>query len=388
MGIGPKELSSGTTEQFRWSLRRWVDVLVLTSIAFALGCILLALPSTRVAKWMEQLHALPAWLTSFALFTLTALFVLALVETRVIPTKLRQLTFIHLFPPVWLAVLVGLLLVIACERFGAIVPADPRFTGDVWRTMGVRFVLAYFFVLTVRFVLVDFPRRKPKAVATERESISRWLQSEAPVASRSQDQFNRDAIVNRLTRRLLAPLSHDQTIGLIGEFGSGKTSIVRLTRAAIQTRRVRGQPHIFFCEFSCWGFDDASAMLQSIMAGILIEIAGHVDCVSIQSLPSAYRSAMAGGGGPLSSIANIVGHHNPTEQLQRLSSVLLAVGARLVIALEDLDRQDSTRFDPQEVLATLHRLRSVRAVSFILTGSVSPGIRIDFAKLCDHIEEV
>jgi hypothetical protein len=66
---------------------------------------------------------------------------------------------------------------------------------------------------------------------------------------------------------------------------------------------------------------------------------------------------------------------------------LEAVDARLVFVIEDLDRTNDRRFDRQEVLALLQRLReSSPRFSFVLTAAQTLARDIDFAKLCDHIE--
>jgi hypothetical protein len=77
---------------------------------------------------------------------------------------------------------------------------------------------------------------------------------------------------------------------------------------------------------------------------------------------------------------------DPIDQFNRLSALLGSVNVRLVFVVEDLDRNDSRTFDIQEVQAFLQQLKDFPNLAFVLTGSVSSSRRIDFAKLCDHIE--
>jgi len=58
----------------------------------------------------------------------------------------------------------------------------------------------------------------------------------------------------------------------------------------------------------------------------------------------------------------------------------------LVFIVEDLDRNNSRNFDRQEVLAFLHRLKSNSNISYIFAAGISTPARIDFDKLCDHIQ--
>lgn len=114
----------------------------------------------------------------------------------------------------------------------------------------------------------------------------------------------------------------------------------------------------------------------------------RADCFSLRSLPEAYRKTFSAGGDWLRTLADLVlGSTDPLDQFRHLSETLDSVNARLVLVIEDLDRTTSSRFDRQEVLALLQRLRaSSSRISFVLATGQTSARDIDFAKLCDHIE--
>ncbi len=217
--------------------------------------------------------------------------------------------------------------------------------------------------------ILDWPRLK------------QWLLNERP----SED----DLIGNRRVARRLAEYLkvHGGTVGLVGPFGSGKTSVVSWLKEEVKRVSTEPKIEVWFAEQSCWGFEDSSSAIQQILAKAISEVGLHADCFSLRSLPEAYRKTFSAGGDWLRTLSDLVfGSTDPLEQFQQLSDVLEAVDARLVLVIEDLDRTTSSRFDRQEMLALLQRLRATSRLSFVLATGLASARDIDFAKLCDHIE--
>ena len=73
----------------------------------------------------------------------------------------------------------------------------------------------------------------------------------------------------------------------------------------------------------------------------------------------------------------------PVEQLQRLTPLLRAIRAKVVVIVEDVDRAGE-KFDVSSIFALLAQFREVPGLSFIL--SISPHQVVDFAKLCESTE--
>ena len=124
-----------------------------------------------------------------------------------------------------------------------------------------------------------------------------------------------------------------------------------------------------------------------MLAQALDEIGKHADCFSIRSLPESYRKTFSAAGDWVRNLIDLVlGSSDPTEQFHFLSDILTSLNSRLVFIIEDLDRNTSSRFDRQEILALLQRLRISDRLSFVLAAGQASARDIDFAKLCDHIE--
>ena len=76
---------------------------------------------------------------------------------------------------------------------------------------------------------------------------------------------------------------------------------------------------------------------------------------------------------------------SPAERLKRLLPILAAIDIRLVVVIEDSDRNDID-FNPQHLQSMLNDFREVERLSFILTvGSTS---KVDFPKVAEQIESI
>lgn len=176
-------------------------------------------------------------------------------------------------------------------------------------------------------------------------------------------------------------------LGLIGPFGSGKTTLADFVETEVTAIRTSSDPHIWICRISCWGFDDSLATLQHILDEAVAILNRQVDCVALRSLPDAYRRTLAAGGSWWHVVAEgFSADKDPTKQLKRLVPILKAIHGRLILVIEDVDRNPARTFDHQHIQAMLHRLREIPHVGFVLSAGSTVHNELDFAKLVDHIE--
>jgi hypothetical protein len=222
------------------------------------------------------------------------------------------------------------------------------------------------------------------AIRVSRDAIARMgrdaeasaggLRSELPLVDSRDDRFNRVAVARRLARLLNRQFGHDIGIAITGAFGSGKTTLVNFVESEL--RQLPQSTRVWLCRVSCWGFDDSRAALQHTLAAMVDCLERQVDCAAVRGLPVAYQQAFsAASTGWLSSILPValVQDPNPTQQLRRLTPLLRAIDARLVVVIEDVDRQESSDFDPTHIERLLYSLKGVSGVSFIVCTSSQEG---------------
>ncbi len=111
------------------------------------------------------------------------------------------------------------------------------------------------------------------------------------------------------------------------------------------------------------------------------------------TLPDRYVQAFKGtGSGWINLPLTLSSAEDPTEQLRRLEPILEALNARLVMVVEDIDRNSDgsegsvDKKIARDLQAMLDRLRDVEGISFILNVSTA-GV-VDLARLCGRIETV
>jgi hypothetical protein len=364
--------------------RRWgylALVVVISVFTFCLLFFLAAHGGRATSGWFSGVDPWVLFLFRVAL----SIAVVGMI-VRLTPIRWSQMPAVPFYPPTWLGIAVGFFLASFIDASGSL--GRGQLLWWEWLVLSSTGLAA---VGVLQWLTSRPPDPSPESgvishepEALEWSVLQPWLEAQKPA---DDDLLGRRRVARRFLRHLLTPFGEDRTIGLVGGFGVGKTSIIRWLKREAAEAEDGDVPRLWFSEVSCWGFEDSVSAIQHILTSALAEVGKHADCFSLRQIPDSYRKALSAGGSWWPTVADLfLGQPDPTEALKRLTPVLQALNARLVVVVEDMDRNQSGRFDPMEVQATLQRLRSVRGVSFILSGGATPKSKIDFARLCDHIE--
>lgn len=332
------------------------------------------------------------------------IFFLALAFTysmfQLLAPRLMQLRYWWKHPPAWLGVSIAVIVVAIVDLT---IGLDPRgYRATVWEWLGYAggsVFLVGWHLGTWQELTRVWPARKTKATSEEVEPIQRltlediesapwseieeWLQSDAPAKY--------DFLGNRSLAERLATMITDGTrsIGIVGPYGAGKTSLVHWIHQRLDGSETQGQ-RFFVCRHSCWGFETSASAIHDMLDQAVQKIGEEIDTFHVKSLPESYRQTFSASGNWVDAISNVVlTDQNPLDQFSRLSALLSDLNAKLVFVVEDLDRSETQNFEIQEVLAFLERLKQYRNLTFILTGGELSILtrgelssrQIDFAKL-------
>jgi hypothetical protein len=117
-------------------------------------------------------------------------------------------------------------------------------------------------------------------------------------------------------------------------------------------------------------------------------LAKSLDCLGLAAVPAHYREALSNAGSawlkPLAALLNP--NRDPLDVLRKLDSLLTCIGKRMVIFLEDLDRDRDGATDWKELASLLDRLKELDRVSFVLAVNRTGSTRDVLMRVCEHLE--
>lgn len=363
-------------------LRRWGDIVLYSTIGP-----LFALPvGFAIRHLIEAALAptslLPPNLIAFLLYAILLLFLgLAWCQSN---TKWSHFALLFHYPPTVIAVPIGIFF-LALLLFA---------TGSKSSILLGFIALISVLLSLIAFCFAPAPKEQQKIplsnikVSLEKLSLEQlldWASTESSIRDESQDFFGAKEMAQRVWEALQTERKDgsdrelQQTVVIQGPFGAGKSSIIQLLKGIAYASA--GKKYIFV-HVNCWGFSSIAAQ-EHILEQAIDELSKLVDCNAIKQMPKEYSDAISDSSSWLGAIISVFNAtKSPEKQLNRFTPILRAIDSRLVIVVEDTDR-NGPDFDQKHIEAMLHRFRDVERVSFVLTaGSDS---KIEFPKVAECI---
>lgn len=429
-------------------LRRLANILVL-SVAGLVFVMLLELTLGTQVRRLAGLWAgagVPVPVVAAILLLPLALSFVVLVRLGL---HLGHLRCVLVYPPVWLAPVLTTGAMILLQRSDWPLPL-PKFDSETWLwSLGIWIAASLLYLVGVKLLTTGMPvqRRSDgrggeviaehplRALTADPEQLLPWLELERPVENPERDDlFDLRYVGQRIAEHFFDPRL--ATVGLVGPFGVGKSSIVKFVRHYVESDRAFGDrmrirwheehrrgglteryaPRILLCPLSAWGLRDQPGAVV-ILRHAVQRLTAVVDCLSVSDLPEQYAKTLKGIGPEWLNLPMMLSANDDAEeQLRRLEPILEAINARLIVVVEDLDRnvevpdlalssqeiespgrdaptRISTRFTTRssgriarELEALFSRLLDLERVSFVLVVA-NPGAA-DLSRLCERIEPV
>jgi hypothetical protein len=229
--------------------------------------------------------------------------------------------------------------------------------------------------------------------------LEKWLEKEKPIEKPADDCFGAAVVARRVARILReSPL---KTIGLIGPYGCGKSSIVNMVGYYLKEvqegksgenrdsrKRLFDSRRIITCEVDGWAFCKET-VAERVLELTVKKLARHIDCLGMMKLPAQYREAFSGAGSSWSKLfGSLLKVGEPEDILGQLDKVLGCARMRMVVFIEDLDRNAAGRDIVLEIAALLDRLKRLDNVSFVFAISEDQGASDVMTRISEHIERV
>ena len=177
------------------------------------------------------------------------------------------------------------------------------------------------------------------------------------------DLFDRDAVKNELLNAIKCfSSSHSYTVGLVGKWGSGKTTILNLAKKEVQTTQSSedsqenkivfiNAPGSNNTDFNLWLFGSQEAMIKGMYETILSGMGVKYNWAFNNKTLENVAKVVSG----IPKVGNMVGSALPIDSASyldvvklknRLTDYIRSTGKHYVMCIEDLDRAD----DDQVVL--------------------------------------
>lgn len=222
------------------------------------------------------------------------------------------------------------------------------------------------------------------------EAIGRWLVGRECPGVALPDGFGREPIAVRIAERLR--LTKDDgslnRVIVLGAVGSGKTWVGDRVEALLAAD---SRPRIVFCRFRAWGFENHAAGVEAMVNSMVERLAELGDVTDLVGLPHALARAVSSVGSPWDAVVEILGApRDPEAALTRMDEACQELGVRLVLRVEDLERNADHGLVKQLVAGILDRFRRCRAMTVVLeiapAESSGLGPTTDLLRMADFVE--
>lgn len=364
------------------SIRRWIRVFGSSVVAWVI--LELVLPVFRdylsdlSRAYSKDFVGIAAWVLTVVLFYVAIDF---------LHIRTGQWRSILRYPPLWLVAPLACGLAAARER---VLPSTrPHLISSDWEPVyplaliPLALGVAILFRALLRGRITRQPRPDPSnhdGKISARE-VAKWISSEErPLASGDRDLFDHRSVANRIAHVVGAD---GRPVALLGGFGTGKTSILNLSRLQLD----RLTPPVIVATFNAGAVPSPEDIPRLALNRIIAVLDDHIDTTELRNLPMTYQRLVAAE--PTGRITRVLGLETSTDSvaaLDRLTPLLEALDARLVLIVEDLERAGPS-FDARHLARFLWALRQVDRASFILALDPDHS-SVDVWQICDTVERV
>lgn len=235
-------------------------------------------------------------------------------------------------------------------------------------------------------------RSSATPAATPFATLVAWIQNDQPIGNEDLDLFGHQEIARRIVDRLTSTKpgtdSDDVSQAIVGRLGSGKTSVLHLTRRELERRR---RSDIEIIEVQMWPYETARAAVVGIIDRLVEALGEHVNVVSLRGVSGAYAEAISATPGGSVLLAALPSRpEQPAEALAAMDNIARVIGVRYVVWIEDLERFASGDAGDEKlglVRSLLHGLHHLPSFT-VITATTELSHRLDLDKIARYVERV
>jgi hypothetical protein len=231
--------------------------------------------------------------------------------------------------------------------------------------------------------LVPYTQRSISTVTEKSsyEQYQKWFYDDTPISDITQLSDDLQTYVDRISTRIADNKSKGVHIALCGDFGTGKSSIIKCVQKQLSTEFI-------YSNVDTWGTDYRS--INAVVLGkVIADVSCHIDMCAFKGLPSQYIEALKLGNNVLKILAIFSGVSvDPREGLIKLNAVLCGINKKLLITIQDIDRSSNPIKTSNELAALLDKLKDLNNISFIIALGYENKLSEVIRKVCDYREDL
>ncbi len=398
-------------------LKRWLDIVIYAVLAAELWIILFYHSPSSLENIFTQ-----GW--AALLLIILAVFVSLrwVANARVRFSGLIGYNHIHTYPPLWMTLPFGgvwILIRMASSTEIARLFLDKEriqeYRFEIHPDVVIPIILVLILAATFRFLqksglrdptfsegsqyldakAESYIAQLQDSLGDEFRRVLLWLKTDAPVRRKSSDRFEHTYIAGRIARRLRGDSEQRPTLGVVGPFGSGKTSIANMLKEELET-----EDRTCLVQISAWPYENVEALIRGIAHELVSELSIHVNTLAVTGLSERYLASIAEVGGVWAPLARLLRlDESPGAVLQRFANILVVTNLYFVLWIDDLSRfsegksnksRDKDSYDHsllEPVRSFLHLLDQCPNLSVIVADTTLE-TRTDIGKIARFIEYI
>lgn len=334
------------------SAKRWVSVSLCGTVAGFVLFWVCALQDKLLESWNETVHS-SVGLFGFGLTVLLLVVLAGCIQVGWLPHARVWRSLLHMrhtieYPGTIMMVAIGMLVL------GFLLSIENVSGESVWtegsvtigplcaRLGGVIAVACLLFGCVGHYwpsrnkadrVSEETIRRESISSLESRESFEEWLRADNSVNNEQDDWFGHRRVARRIADKILG--KELASFALIGAKGAGKTSILNMAR-----KMVEGETQsVVIVQVSVWPYESAEAACRGILDRIIQELGDRVDTLGLQGIPGEYVASIEKTSGWLGALFGISSQQrSPKDVLGQIDCIASAIGLRVVVWVEDVER--------------------------------------------------
>lgn len=274
--------------------QQWIEWILHLVSSVVIGVFLIPLCRTPPEPIRSFIFGLDSWQQN--LFVFVACILLFHTIFSLFAPNWRHLQYLLDRPPIWTAWFLGGAVLFIIDVTAGLSSNAYTASSREWIGFGggALLVVILFRYLTSHGESQEDPigivRSLDDDASLDWDLLEKWLQCDTPAIHDFLENYP-------VAKRLKGMLEQGtRSIGIVGPFGAGKTSIVNWIDGLIASEEPKRKTRILVSKHSCWGFESSSSSIEAMLSDAIEAVTQRIDTFQIGSLPESYRQTFSAGG--------------------------------------------------------------------------------------------